>query len=144
MGHIGLTPQNVSEKKGFKVQGQTAEQAMQIMRQAALWEKRHAFSILLECIPSVVASAITKALKIPTIGIGAGPGCDGQVLVFQDLVGTFTKFKPRFVKQYAELNTLMKKAVGEYKKDVRLGRFPESKHSFLMSAIERDKFLGKR
>ncbi len=136
MGHIGLTPQTAAKIGGFKVQGQDAESALKILEAALLLEKHGVFSIILECVPAPIAAVITKTLKVPTIGIGAGPACDGQVLVFHDLVGIFTKFTPRFVKHYARLEPLMKNAVEKYVRDVKAARFPQRKHSFLMKKEE--------
>ncbi len=140
MGHIGLTPQTAGKKGGFKVQGQKAEQAAKIFEQALLLEKHKVFSVLLECVPRPLAKMITQSLKIPTIGIGAGPFCDGQVLVFNDIVGLFKKFHPRFVKKYVDADALMRKAVLKYKEDVLRGRFPIAKHSFSMKQEELLKF----
>ena len=140
MGHLGLTPQTVTSKEGYKVQGQSAESALEILRFAKEWVRHGIFSLLVECVPSPVAREITHSLKIPTIGIGAGPDCDGQVLVFHDIVGIFTKFEPRFVKRYAKLGGLMKKAVKNYVSDVKSGRFPQKKHGFAMNTAELEIF----
>ncbi|MGH7198271.1 MAG: 3-methyl-2-oxobutanoate hydroxymethyltransferase [Candidatus Omnitrophota bacterium] len=142
MGHAGLTPQTAAKKGGFRVQGREAESALAVARQAEIFEKCGAFSVLLECVPVLVAKAITEKLAVPTIGIGAGPHCDGQVLVFHDLVGIFKKFRPRFVKRYARLDDVMRKAVGAYVKDVREGKFPSRQHSFSMKKEEFVKFEG--
>ncbi len=136
MGHVGLTPQKVRVKEGFKVQGQDAAKAIEIFRAAKAFEERGAFSMILECVPAPVARVITASLKIPTIGIGAGADCDGQVLVFHDLVGIFKKFTPRFVKRYAHLDAAITKAVARYTADVRSGKFPAKKHSFGMKQAE--------
>ncbi len=138
MGHVGLTPQT---KTGFLVQGRQAKSALDIFKAAEAFEANGAFSVLLECIPSSIAQAITKKLSIPTIGIGAGPYCDGQVLVFHDLVGIFKKFKPRFVKRYADLDNSMRRAVNMYKKEVNDGKFPKKEHSFLIKKSELETFL---
>lgn len=132
MGHVGLTPQSAWKKGGFKVQGKDIASALEIIHQAIEFEKKGAFCVLLECVPSPLAAIVTKILKIPTVGIGAGPYCDGQVLVYQDLMGIFTKFKPRFVKQYAEIYPVMKKAVDSYVRDVKKRSFPSKEHSFTM------------
>ena len=142
MGHIGLTPQRVKKRDGFKVQGRDAESAFKILKAAKALEKEGAFSVLLECVPSPIAGFITRELKIPTIGIGAGPECDGQVLVFHDLVGIFTKFKPRFVKRYARLDETMRQAVKNYVREVKGGRFPTKQHGFSMKADELMRFLS--
>ena len=141
MGHVGLTPQTVKKDNGFRVQGQGADSAMKILEAAKIFQENGAFAVLLECVPSPVAEVITKALKIPTIGIGAGPHCDGQVLVYHDIVGMFSKFTPRFVKQYLNLNSEISEAAEKYKKDVYRGRFPSMKQSFLMKKEEKELFL---
>lgn len=144
MGHVGLTPQAVKKKDGFRVQGQAADGAFHIFTQARAFERTGAFSVLLECVPWPVARVITRALRIPTIGIGAGPHCDGQVLVFQDLVGLFKKFTPRFVKRYADADALMRRAVSGYIRDVRARKFPNiRKNSFAMAEREQRLFLQK-
>jgi 3-methyl-2-oxobutanoate hydroxymethyltransferase len=142
MGHAGLTPQTASRFGGFRVQGQDAQSALTVAKEAELFERLGAFSVLLECVPVPVAKAITERLSVPTIGIGAGPYCDGQVLVFQDLVGIFKKFTPRFVKRYARLDELMRKAVRTYAREVREGRFPGKAHGFSMKKEEFAKFKG--
>ncbi len=138
MGHVGLTPQTAKKNT---VQGTEAARALKIYRDAASFEQNGAFSVLLECIPSAVTKLITKNLKVPTIGIGAGPDCDGQVLVFQDLVGIFKKFKPRFVKRYANLDAPMRRAVESYKREVMTGKFPQAKQSYSIQKEEFDAFL---
>jgi len=129
-GHVGLTPQTASLLGGFKVQGRNLDAAMKIVNEARSLEEAGAFSIVLECVPEEVARVITETLSIPTIGIGAGRYCDGQVLVYHDMLGLFDKFQPKFVKKYADLGQLAVKALEEYKKDVRQGAFPEEKHVF--------------
>ena len=141
MGHVGLTPQTVKKQNGFRVQGQDAESALDIFKAAKAFEEKKAFSVLLECVPAPVGTAITESLKVPTIGIGAGAHCDGQVLVFHDLVGIFRKFTPRFIKRYANLDKEMQKAAEKYKKEVLGGRFPGKEHSFLMKTKEKELFL---
>ncbi|MBI4352634.1 MAG: 3-methyl-2-oxobutanoate hydroxymethyltransferase [Candidatus Omnitrophica bacterium] len=140
MGHTGLTPQTAKEQGGLKVQGRDAASAVRIFREARFFEERGVFSVLLECVPVPVAKAITGTLVVPTIGIGAGPHCDGQVLVFQDLAGLFKKFTPRFVKRYVDLEPLVKRAVQGYVRDVKAGRFPEPKHGFSMEKEEEARF----
>jgi 3-methyl-2-oxobutanoate hydroxymethyltransferase len=130
MGHIGLTPQSVHSFGGFKVQGKTELAAKQILRDALALERAGAYSIVLEAVPAALAEEITRTVHIPTIGIGAGPSCDGQILVLTDLLGLNPKFKPRFVKHFAPLASLVTEAVGEYAKQVRSGSFPEPEHSF--------------
>lgn len=127
MGHIGLTPQTITD---FKVQGKDEEAAKNIKKEAIALEKAGCYALILECIPMQLAKEITELLKIPAIGIGAGPYCDGQVLVSNDMLGLFTDFKPKFVKRYAELGSEMKKALENYKKEVKEGRFPTDKFSF--------------
>ncbi len=136
MGHVGLTPQQAKSKKDLKVQGKDCRKALRIVEQAEQFEHAGAFSVLLECVPSTVARAITKLLAVPTIGIGAGAGCDGQVLVFHDLVGLFKKFTPKFVKRYARLEPLMARAVQRFSRDVRQGSFPARKNEFHMTPQE--------
>ena len=136
MGHVGLTPQRASELGGLKLQGKEAQAAGAIIRQAKLLEKAGCFSIVLECIPAQVAAMITKNLRIPTIGIGAGANCDGQVLVTYDLLGLFTRFHPKFVKQYVNLSDEIKKAVGQFFSEVKTGKFPDAEHSFSMDPQE--------
>jgi 3-methyl-2-oxobutanoate hydroxymethyltransferase len=143
MGHVGLTPQTVADKQGYKVQGRTAVDARRILDEAKALEKAGCFAVLLECVPSNVAAAVTRALRVPTIGIGAGPNVDGQVLVFHDVMGLFTRFEPRFVKRYAHLATPMEHAAAAFVKEVRLGRFPEKKHGFSMGREERRLFEAK-
>ena len=140
MGHIGLTPQTAAKEGGFRVRGREAEKAVMLLKNATALEEAGAFALLLECVPSPVAKAITERVKIPVFGIGAGPHCDGQVLVFHDVVGVFKKFKPRFVRSYADVHAVMQKAVTRFIKDVRAGRFPQKKHSFGMNAAEETKF----
>ena len=127
MGHIGLTPQTITN---FKVQGKNEDDAERLLEEAKQMEKSGCFSLVLECIPISLAKKITEAISIPTIGIGAGQFCDGQVLVSHDLLGLFDKFKPRFVKRYAEIGEQIKKAFLEYKKDVKEGKFPTEKFGF--------------
>jgi len=130
MGHIGLTPQSVHQFGGYKVQGKNLLQARQIKQDARELEKAGAFAIVLEGIPSDLAGEITECLKIPTIGIGAGPHCDGQILVLHDLLGLTQDFTPKFVKRYANLDAEIKKAVGNYIDEVRSGLFPDKQHSY--------------
>mgnify|MGYP006428945975 CR=1 FL=1 len=127
LGHLGLLPQTA---EAFKVQGKTDEDAEEILKQAKTLEKAGVYAIVLECIPNNLAKKITEAISIPTIGIGAGKDCDGQVLVIQDLLGMFTDFKPKFVKRYANLGEETKKAIIEFNKDVKQGKFPTEEHSF--------------
>lgn len=130
MGHLGLTPQSVHAFGGYKVQGTEEEKAQAMIRAAKMLEEAGAFSIVLEKIPATLAQEITGSLKIPTIGIGAGPHCDGQVLVSQDMLGMFTKFKPRFARRYAELGSAIEKACQDYIKDVKNAHFPSEDESY--------------
>jgi len=133
MGHIGLTPQTAGQLGGFKVQGKDVESALRLVEDAKALQKAGAFAIVLECIPDVVASYISGQLNIPTIGIGAGKGCDGQVLVTHDLLGLFDRFVPKFVKQYQNLAPLIKHSLSSYVSEVKEGVFPDAAHSFQAS-----------
>ena len=135
--HLGLTPQSVNAFGGFKVQGKRAEAARQLLDEAAALEDAGCFAIVLEAIPAPLAAAITARVSVPTIGIGAGADCDGQVLVLHDMLGLYSEFTPRFVKRYAELDTLMEQAVRDYAEEVRSGAFPTPAHSFSMDEEER-------
>jgi 3-methyl-2-oxobutanoate hydroxymethyltransferase len=126
VGHIGLTPQSVHRFGGFKVQRQVEH----LLAEAKAVEEAGAFAIVVECVPSEIGAQITKSLSIPTIGIGAGPDCDGQVLVIQDMLGMFDEIRPKFVKRYAELGDQIRQATQSYCREVREGTFPDSKHSF--------------
>lgn len=132
MAHVGLTPQSVHAFGGFKVQGRTETAAQKLMDDARAVEKAGAFAVVLEGVPAKLAEMITKELSIPTIGIGAGPGCDGQVLVYQDMLGMFNDFTPKFVKKYAAAGDLMMAAFKQYIEEVRNGSFPEAVHCFTM------------
>lgn len=134
MGHIGLTPQSVNAFGGFKVQGRDEQSAKRLLEDAKLLEKAGVFAITLECIPDKLAQLITKSVSIPTIGIGAGKDCDGQVLVINDMLGMFSDFVPKFVKQYAKLNVEITAAVRSYASDVKEGRFPADEHTFDMDS----------
>lgn len=136
MGHIGLTPQTADKSGGFKVQGKDARAAQRLIEQALELEKLGCFSIVLECVPDKIAELITKKLKIPTIGIGAGVNCDGQVLVIHDLLGLFERFTPKFVKKYINLSPLILKAIEEYKNEVIQNKFPAKEHSFSIKEEE--------
>jgi 3-methyl-2-oxobutanoate hydroxymethyltransferase len=132
MGHIGLTPQSVHQLGGFKVQGKTQEAAIRLVKDACALEEAGVFAIVLEAIPTPLAKLITKKVGVPTIGIGAGPFCDGQVQVVSDLLGLFTDFVPKHAKQYARLSDIIKQAVGEYINEVQAGTFPTDKQSYTM------------
>ncbi|MCL1980844.1 MAG: 3-methyl-2-oxobutanoate hydroxymethyltransferase [Proteobacteria bacterium] len=140
-GHIGLTPQTATSLGGFKVQGKSAEAARQLIDDARALEDAGCFSIVLEAIPAPLAEQITKAVAIPTIGIGAGPGCDGQVLVIHDLIGLYDRFVPKFVKQYATINEQVVAALSQYKTEVESRAFPDEAHSFAMKSEELDKLM---
>jgi 3-methyl-2-oxobutanoate hydroxymethyltransferase len=127
MGHIGLTPQTATN---FKVQGKDEETADKLIKQAKELETAGCYSLILECIPVELAKKITKSISIPTIGIGAGPYCDGQVLVTNDMIGLYDRLSPKFVKKYAQLGKEMKKAFENYIKEVKEGEFPKDEHSF--------------
>lgn len=126
MAHVGLRPQSVNQLGGYKVQ----RDAQRLLDDARAAEEAGAFSLLLECIPAAIAEQITQSVNIPTIGIGAGPGCDGQVLVTHDLLGLGSGYLPRFVRQYADLSRLITEAVGRYIADVQEGRFPDERESY--------------
>ncbi len=130
MAHIGLTPQSIHRMGGYKVQGKTEEAANRLIEEARIVEDAGAFSLLLEAIPMALAERITAELSIPTIGIGAGPHCDGQVLVLHDVIGLFERFVPKFVKRYANLKESALKAVREYREEVEKGIFPSEETSF--------------
>jgi 3-methyl-2-oxobutanoate hydroxymethyltransferase len=132
MGHIGLTPQSVHQLGGFKVQGKTQEAAIRLVKDACALEEAGVFAIVLEAVPTPLAKIITKKVGIPTIGIGAGPFCDGQVQVVSDLLGLFTDFVPKHAKQYARLSDIIKQAVGDYINEVQAGTFPTDKQSYAM------------
>jgi 3-methyl-2-oxobutanoate hydroxymethyltransferase len=139
MGHIGLTPQSATMLGGFKAQGRTAEKARRLVVEAEALERAGCFSLVLEAVPAPVAARITEHLSIPTIGIGAGAGCDGQVLVFHDLLG-YQEGGPRFVKQYAKLGPEIQAALERYAEDVRTGVFPEERHTYSIAAEELELF----
>ena len=136
MGHVGLTPQTAEKLGGFKVQGRDAESAREIIKHAKDLQEKGCFSIVLECIPSPIAKMITEQLSIPTIGIGAGPHCDGQVLVTHDILGLFDRFKPKFVKQYTDLGASIIEGVRNYCKEVEDGTFPDASRSYSMNEQE--------
>jgi 3-methyl-2-oxobutanoate hydroxymethyltransferase len=143
MAHIGLTPQTVSKLGGFRVQGRDAATARRLLDSTLALEEAGAFAVVMECIPDRLAGLITRALRIPTIGIGAGPECDGQVLVTNDLLGLYEKFQPKFVKQYVSLNPAIRQALADYIREVREGVFPGPEHSFSMEAKELAGLAGR-
>ena len=132
MGHIGLTPQSIHQFGGFKVQGRTPEAAIKMLKDAQALEEAGAFAIVLETVPTPLATLITQKIGIPTIGIGAGIGCDGQVQVINDILGSYTDFVPKHAKQYAKLADVMSSAIAEYYNEVKAGCFPSAKQSFSM------------
>jgi 3-methyl-2-oxobutanoate hydroxymethyltransferase len=136
MGHVGLTPQSATMLGGFKTQGKTAEAAAQLVEDALALEEAGCFAVVLEAVPAPVAAEITRRLTVPTIGIGAGPDCDGQVLVYHDLLGLTEGHLPRFVKRYASLSREIRDALEHYAEDVRSGAFPEEQHGYEMPADE--------
>lgn len=136
MGHIGLQPQTTVLQEGYKVQAKTKDAALRLIEDAKALEEAGAFSIALEMVTQEVAKIITGSIKIPTIGIGSGPDCDGQVLVFHDVVGLYEKLKPKFVKRYLELSQEIVKAVETYKNDVTSGKFPAKEHCFSIDKLE--------
>ena len=137
--HIGLTPQTSALLGGFKVQGKTLDAAKKLIDDAIAVQEAGAFMVVVEAVPASLSAIITKKLSIPTIGIGGGVECDGQVLVFHDMLGLYKRFTPKFVKVYANVFDIMEKAIGEYVKDVKKGTFPEEKHSFTMKKDVTDK-----
>lgn len=135
VAHLGLTPQSVNALGGYKVQGKTEEAAKKLMEDSLAVEEAGAFALVLECVPAKLAELISKKLSIPTIGIGAGAGCDGQVLVYQDMLGMFSDYTPKFVKKFADVGPVMTEAFKAYVEEVNNGSFPEEKHTF---AIDED------
>lgn len=133
MAHLGLTPQSIHTFGGFKVQGKTEDAAKRLLEDAMAVQEAGAFAVVLECVPAKLAEIITKGLKIPTIGIGAGNVCDGQVLVYQDMLGMFSDFTPKFVKKFANLGDAMKEAFSMYCKEVAEGSFPAKEHEYTIS-----------
>jgi len=144
MGHVGLTPQTADKLGGFKVQGKDAEAAKKIIDQAMELEKRGCFSIVLECIPDKISEIITKNVNIPTIGIGAGSYCDGQVLVTNDLLGLFEGFHPKFAKRYIDISKVISEGVNDFKKEVMEGKFPDKEHSFSINDAELKKLSSEQ
>ena len=129
MAHIGLTPQSINAFGGFKVQGKSEEAAKKLLEDAKAVEEAGAFAVVLECVPAKLAELISKSISIPTIGIGAGAGCDGQILVYQDMLGLFSDFTPKFVKKYANVGEMMTQAFRDYIADVQEGSFPAPEHT---------------
>ena len=133
MGHLGLTPQSINAFGGFKVQGKTEAAARKLIEDAKALEAAGAFSVVLECVPAKLAAKVTEAVGIPTIGIGAGAGCDGQVLVYQDMLGMFSDFTPKFVKRYANVGEAMREAFATYVDEVGAGTFPAEEHTYAIA-----------
>lgn len=133
VAHIGLTPQSVNAFGGFKVQGKDAENAERLIEEAKAVQKAGAFAVVMECVPAKLAEYITSQISITTIGIGAGAGCDGQVLVYQDMLGMFPDYKPKFVKKFADVGSIMTQAFSDYIKEVKDGTFPAEEHTFGIS-----------
>ena len=142
MGHIGLTPQTISMLGGFKVQGKDAQAAQKIIDDALSLEDAGAFSVLLEAVPAPIAKMVTERLRVPSIGIGAGIHCDGQVLVVHDMLGLFDRFTPKFAKKYVNLSELILKALESYREEVLKGEFPTDQHSFHIDEKELSKMKG--
>ena len=142
MGHIGLTPQTVSQLGGYRIQGKTAVAAQSLLEDALALQEAGCFSIVLEAVPAVVARHISERLTIPTIGIGAGAGCDGQVLVYHDMLGLYDRLQPRFVKQYGDLGKAIVTAVQSYSEEVRSREFPAEEHTYPMKEAEETAFLA--
>ncbi|HWP81513.1 MAG TPA: 3-methyl-2-oxobutanoate hydroxymethyltransferase [Bacteroidota bacterium] len=130
MGHLGLTPQSIHRFGGYQPRGRTADEAKRILRDAKLLEEAGVFAIVLEKIPSALAARVTKSVSVPTIGIGAGPKCDGQILVVSDMLGLYEEFRPRFVRRYANLAETIRSSVRSYVEDVRGGKFPSKEESY--------------
>jgi 3-methyl-2-oxobutanoate hydroxymethyltransferase len=139
MGHVGLTPQSVNTLGGFRVQGKTADAAEQLIRDARAVEAAGAFAVVLEAVPRELAAQISQELRIPTIGIGAGPDCDGQILVVHDLLGLTFGQTPKFARQYANVGQIISKAVREYCEDVREGGFPSDAESYHAPQFTKDR-----
>jgi 3-methyl-2-oxobutanoate hydroxymethyltransferase len=141
MGHLGLTPQTATKLGGYKVQGKTAAAAQRLLEDALILEEAGCFAIVLEAIPALVGKTVSQKLTIPTIGIGAGPDCDGQVLVFHDVLGLFDRFTPKFAKKYADLRQPILEALRTYRQEVEAGEFPTAAHSFNIDEAELQLFL---
>ena len=144
MGHVGLTPQSIYHLGQFRVRGGEADEARRIIQGAEDLEKSGVFSVVLECIPQEVAAMITEKLHVPTIGIGAGPFCDGQILVFHDMVGLSAGYMPKFVKKYADLQAIINEAIGRYRDEVRSGEFPDDSRAYHLKPEVLDELLGRR
>lgn len=141
MGHLGLTPQTATKLGGYKVQGKTAAAAQRLLEDALILQEAGCFAIVLEAIPAMVGQTVSQKLTVPTIGIGAGPHCDGQVLVFHDMLGLFDRFTPKFVKRYADLRQPILEALRAYRQEVEARNFPDAVHSFNINEAELQLFL---
>jgi len=141
MGHIGLTPQSISKLGGYRVQGKTAAEGLGLLEDALALEESGCFSIVLEAVPAPIAEAISQRLTIPTIGIGAGAGCDGQVLVYHDLLGLFDRFTPKFVKKYTDLSRIIQEALRTYAEEVENREFPAEEHTYAIDKEELELFV---
>ena len=133
MAHLGLTPQSINAFGGFKVQGKSEAAARKLIEDARAVEEAGAFAVVLECVPAKLAKIVSESISIPTIGIGAGNGCDGQILVYQDMLGMYSDFTPKFVRRFANVGETMKAAFAEYCKSVQDGTFPAPEHEFAIS-----------
>ncbi|MBN6188637.1 3-methyl-2-oxobutanoate hydroxymethyltransferase [Aneurinibacillus sp. BA2021] len=143
VAHIGLTPQSVHQLGGYKVQGKTPEAAQKLLDDARALEEAGAFALVMECVPKQLAALISQKLSIPTIGIGAGAGCDGQVLVYHDILSYGSERVPKFVKTYADAGSLIKKAIAQYAEEVRSGAFPAEEHTFTIKEETIEKLYGE-
>lgn len=139
MAHLGLTPQSINAFGGFKVQGKSEAAARKLIEDARAVEEAGAFAVVLECVPAKLAKIVSESISIPTIGIGAGKGCDGQILVYQDMLGMYSDFTPKFVRRFANVGETMKAAFAEYCKSVQDGTFPAPEHEFAISDDVLDK-----
>ena len=143
MGHVGLTPQSVHQLGGYRVQGKSIKDAIRLMEDTRALEEAGAYAVVLECVPAALSQMITDRLSIPTIGIGAGAGCDGQVQVFHDFLGLFTDFMPKHARRYANLAETIQDATAQYISDVHQGEFPTAKESYKMSQSVLDQLAGE-
>jgi 3-methyl-2-oxobutanoate hydroxymethyltransferase len=142
MGHLGLTPQSATMLGGFRAQGKTAEKARELLEDALALERAGCFAVVLEAVPAPVAERISDELGAPTIGIGSGAACDGQVLVLHDLLGLYDRASPRFTKRYAEIGADIQRALERFAAEVRSGEFPAEEHTYAMPADEQEAFLS--
>ena len=144
LGHIGVTPQTATLQGGYRIQGRTAEDGERLLEDARALQKAGAFGVVLEMVTEEVAKMVSESLRIPTIGIGSGRYCDGQVLVLHDILGLYERFTPKFAKKYAELSKHIRDAVRKYSDEVRAGSFPAEEHVFMMDEGERARLGSKR